>query len=224
MPSPAVPSPAPFSQVAWRRTADVRAAIDGLPFLQRLADGTLPRATFTHYLAQDARYLADYARALAACATKADDADDLAFWAQQAAGAIVVERALHAAHLRDVDAAPPSPTCTAYVSFLLATAATRGYGELVAAVLPCFWVYDDVGTRLRERLGDLAGHPYGDWVATYGDPAFAAATDRARRIADRVAAAADPATVARMHDAFATATRFEWMFWDAADRLETWPV
>jgi len=27
-----------------------------------------------------------------------------------------------------------------------------------------------------------------------------------------------------MHEAFATCTRYEWMFWDAAWRMEDWPV
>ena len=46
----------------------------------------------------------------------------------------------------------------------------------------------------------------------------------ARAITDELAEAADAATVARMHEAFATASRYEWMFWDAAHRLERWPV
>jgi thiaminase/transcriptional activator TenA len=29
---------------------------------------------------------------------------------------------------------------------------------------------------------------------------------------------------ARMHAAFTRATQLEWMFWDSAFRLETWPV
>ncbi len=222
---PAEPTTSPsFTTVAWRRTAAVRDAIDRLPFLRRLEDGTLPRETFVGYLAQDAHYLVGYARALAACATRATDADDVAFWAVQAHGAVVVERQLHAAHVADLTAVAPSPTCTAYVSSLLATATTGSYPELVAAVLPCFWVYDDVGSRLRERVGDLDSHPYGDWIATYGDPEFAAHTRRAQEIADRAAAVADPATVERMHEAFDRATRYEWMFWDAADRHEGWPV
>lgn len=215
---------APFSRSAWARTANIRAEIDALPFLIHLADGTLLRRTFTHYLTQDAHYLADYARALAACATKADDVTELAFWAEQAAGAVVVERALHTSHVTDVDAVPPSPTCTGYVSFLLATAATGSYPELVAAVLPCYTVYDDVGTRLRAQVGYLDGHPYRDWIATYGDPQFAEHTRRACRIADRLAAAADPVTVQRMHAAYVTAARYEWMFWESANRHESWPV
>jgi thiaminase len=95
---------------------------------------------------------------------------------------------------------------------------------LVAGVLPCFWIYDDVGRRLRERVGDLTGHPYGDWIATYGDPAFAASTRAARAVLDRVAEGQGAGTLDRMREAFTTAARYEWMFWDAAWRGESWPV
>jgi thiaminase len=58
-------------------------------------------------------------------------------------------------------------------------------------------------------------------VGTYGDPAFTASTVAARAILDRVADQAGAATRARMREAFTTATRYEWMFWDAAWRRET---
>src|SRR4051812_48588086 len=99
---------------AWRATADIRTAIDALPFVIGLRDGSLTRERFTYYLAQDAHYLRDYARALAAAAAKADQTDEIAFFAQSARTAIVVERMLHQAHVSDIDATPPSPTCTAY--------------------------------------------------------------------------------------------------------------
>ena len=98
------------------------------------------------------------------------------------------------------------------------------YPALAAGILPCFWIYEDVGRRLKDRVGDLTGHPYADWIGTYGDPAFAASTEQAKQILDRTAAQPDPGTVERMHEAFATASRYEWMFWDAAWRQETWPV
>lgn len=214
----------PFSSVAWERVAPVRAAIDGLPLLRQLADRTLPRETFRFYLAQDALYLADYGRALAAAAAQAPTSEQMAFWAQSAREVVEVERALHAAHVEDLTAAEPSPTTTAYTSYLLALAASGSYPVLAAGILPCFWVYDDVGTRLKAGVGDLGGHPYGDWIGTYGDPGFTAATDTARGIVDRLAAEAAAGTVERMHTAFLRATQYEWMFWDAAWRHETWPV
>ncbi len=215
-----------FTQDAWTAIAGIREAIETMPFLTALRDGTLDEARFAYYMRQDALYLSDYGRALAACASQATDADDLVFWAHSAQQTVVVERALHAARIEQGlgDLGEASPTCAAYTAHLLALSAGGCYPALAAGILPCFWIYDDVGTRLKASVPDLAGHPYGDWIAAYGDPDFAAATNRARRIVDRLAAEADDATRARMMTAFTRASRYEWMFWDAADRMEDWPV
>ena len=210
-----------FADDAWTATEDIRKAIDALPFLTELFDGSLSDERFTYYLAQDAHYLADYARALAATAAKAPTADEVAFFAKAAHESIVVERQLHETHVSQIERWRPSPTCRAYTSYLLGLAQTGSYAELVAGVLPCFWIYQDVGARLHAEAGDLAKHPYGDWIGTYGDPAFAEATEKAKAIADR---AATSEVLAGMHEAYATASRYEWMFWDAAYRLEGWPV
>jgi thiaminase (transcriptional activator TenA) len=213
-----------FTGSAWAAVAPIRARIDELPFVRELGAGTLARERFTYYLAQDAHYLADYARALAAAAVKAPRAEELAFFASSAHTAVVVERELHAKYVADFSASRPSPACAGYTAHLLAVAQTQGYAELVGAVLPCFWIYADVGARLLDVAGDVSEHPYGDWIATYADEAFAASTETIRGIADRAAADSDPATVARMLDAFVTSSRYEWMFWDAAYRLEAGPV
>jgi thiaminase (transcriptional activator TenA) len=213
-----------FTQDAWASIAPLRKAIDELPFLTALKDGSLPREWFIYYMAQDAHYLADYGRVLAAAASQSTTADELMLWANSAVATVVVERQLHAAHVADLEANTRSPTCTAYTSYLFSLAAAGSYPVLAAGILPCFWIYEDVGRRLKESLGDLTGHPYADWIRTYGDPAFAATTQQAKQILDRLAAHADPGTVEQMHTAFTTATRYEWMFWDAAWSREAWPV
>ena len=213
-----------FTDDAWADLEPVRSAIDEHPFLTGLADGTLPRERFTYYLAQDAHYLAAYSRVLAACAAQASRTGDVTFWATGSRNAIEVERLLHQSHVGDLTAYVPSPTCTAYTSYLQALASQGSYAVLVAGVLPCFWVYEDVGRRMTERVGDLTGHAYGDWIATYGDPAFAEATRTAIEVTDRLADESGAATRAAMLTAFSTATRYEWMFWDAAWRQEAWPV
>jgi thiaminase/transcriptional activator TenA len=216
-----------FSQDAWEAIAPIRKAIDDLPFLVGLEDGSLPRESFRYYMAQDAHYLADYGRVLAAAASQAPNTDELLFWASSATNTVLVERELHAAHVADFEASSKSPTCTAYTSYLFSLVACGQYAVLTAGILPCFWIYEDVGRRLKERAGrlpELPRHPYADWIETYGDPQFAASTAHARQILDRVAAQADPSTVEQMHRAFETAARYEWMFWDAAERQEVWPV
>ncbi|CAN5346581.1 thiaminase II [soil metagenome] len=212
-----------FTEDAWAFTSALRASIDDLPFVQALADGSLDRAVFTRYLTQDALYLAEYGRVLAAAASQSTDPDELIFWASAAQGALVVERALHARHVDDVGEATMTPVTTAYTSYLWSLVAQGCYPALAAGLLPCFWIYDDVGTRLVGEAGDLADHPYGDWIATYGDPDFAESTRQARAIVDALATASAPSLTERMHHAFLTSCRFEWMFWDAPLQLDSWP-
>lgn len=215
-----------FSDDLWARIEPIRTAIDELPFVMGLRDGTLDSEKFAYYMAQDALYLADYGRALAACAAQTLDPDELVFWAQASRETIVVERELHASHVQlgVGELGEPSPTCTGYTSYLMNLASQGCYPVLAAGVLPCFWIYDDVGTRMKDALGDLSQHPYGDWIGAYGDPEFAASARTAREIVDTLAAAATDGVRERMATAFVTASRYEWMFWDAAWRQETWPV
>ncbi len=215
---------ATFTSAAWHAIEPVRDAIDGLPFVTGLRDGSLSRERFVYYMAQDAHYLGAYSRALAACAAQARDADEITFWSAGAQRAITVERVLHASYVGDVTRIEPSPTCTAYTSYLLALAGAGSYPTLVAGVLPCFWIYQDVGRRLHANVGGDGAHPYADWVATYGDAAFAAVTEQAKQLTDRLAQDSGPGTLRTMHRAFGAAARYEWMFWDAAWRLESWPV
>ncbi|PID53043.1 MAG: hypothetical protein CSB46_10455 [Micrococcales bacterium] len=119
-----------------------------------------------------------------------------------------------------------SATCQAYTDFILATAATGSYATLVAALLPCHWVYQDVGARLCGAVENIDEHPYGDWIAAYADPEFAAVVDQARQIANTTAESESEGAAVReqMLSAFVQASRYEWMFWDAALHDSRWPI
>ena len=128
--------------------------------------------------------------------------------------------------------AEPSPSCAAYTNFLLACCSLQPPEVGLAAVLPCFTIYLEVGTLLQAGLpasspspgGGGAPHPYAEWIGTYGGDAFRAATARTAALADRLAAAAGPAARAAMRAAFLEAARHEFLFWDAAHRREPWPI
>ncbi len=218
-----------FSARAWAATAGVRAAIDRLPFLAELGAGTLPPGTFRHYLEQDRLYLADYARTLALLAARAPDTADASFWATSAAATATVEAQLHTDLLsaelpaddRSAGAPAQAPTCLAYASYLLATAATAPYPVGVAAVLPCYWVYADVGARLADAAAAVPRHPYRRWLEVYDSPAFQESAARARALADTAARDAPEQEPAMLH-AFAVATRYELEFWRSAHDRETW--
>lgn len=221
-----------FSEQAWQRTEKLQAAMLEQPFNVELAAGTLDRGRFQFYIAQDARYLVGFGRALALAAARAPEVDDVAFFAGAAREAIVVERELHAGYfarfgLSDADLAAieTSPTCLAYTSYLLALAATGSTGELLAGLLPCFWVYHHVGQRILEgQHAGVTDHPYQAWIDTYADEAFGEAVEQCKAAVDRAATVTGEADRARMFDAFTRATEFEWLFWDSAYRQEPWPT
>ena len=119
-------------------------------------------------------------------------------------------------------ATEPSPTCAHYTHYLLALAYNAPYEVAVAALLPCFWIYWEVGKHLLATA--QADNPYQAWIDTYADEAFAAGVRKVIAISDQVAASASPAVRDQMFQAFVRAAQLEWMFWDSAYRLERWPT
>src|SRR5918994_2996414 len=218
-----------FSKEAWRQITPLYDSILGLPFNQELAEGTLSRERFTFYMLQDAYYLTYFARALAVTAARAPDNDALIQFAGSAREAVVVERALHEGFFRqygisaaEAGAAEPSPTCAPYTHYLPATAHNAPYEVSVAALLPCFWIYWEVGKHLHESAA--ANNPYQAWIDTYADEAFAEGVKKVIVIGDQMAEAASPTVRDQMFRAFVRAAQLEWMFWESAYRLERWPV
>jgi len=218
-----------FSQSLWQANAPLYQSTLELPFNQELAAGVLSRQRFCHYLVQDAHYLLAYGRALAVVAAKADRAEAVVQFARAAQEAVVVERSLHDGFMRDFAitpaqfaATPLSPVCDHYTSYLLATAWGQPYPVALAALLPCFWIYAEVGRSIHAR--SVAGNPYQSWVDTYAGEAFHTAVREVCATVDVAAAQAAPQTRAAMHAAYTHAARLEWMFWDSAYRLADWPV
>ncbi|MDX6555364.1 MAG: hypothetical protein QOD86_1559 [Miltoncostaeaceae bacterium] len=217
------------SEAIWRAILPVHRAILEHPFLTGLTDGTLPPEAFARYVVQDAVYLRDYARALALCGARAPDVDGLRMFCRHAAEAVDVERELHGRLLGELGidpaeaaAAEPSPTCLGYTSFLLQACTVRERHEAVAAVLPCYWIYWEVGRELV-----AAGSPdprYRVWIDTYAGEAFAEAVRGAIAATDAVTEGLSPAALDSAVAHARTAARYEWMFWDAAYRGEVWPV
>jgi thiaminase/transcriptional activator TenA len=213
----------------WLDIDDTFRAILAHPFVTGLTDGSLPADVFAHYVAQDVYYLRDYARALALVAAKAPSLADTAMFARHAAQIFDVELALHTELLPRMGlaagllgAAPVAPTTRAYTSYLLATAYGGTFADGLAAILPCYWIYQRMGVALVEH--GSTDPRYQLWIDSYAGEEYAATVAEVLDLADRVGATLDAAedAVARAH--FVTTARYEWMFFDAAHRRERWPV
>ncbi len=218
-----------FTGELWRSIEDIYAGILAHPFLQGLTDGSLDEERFRFYVLQDALYLREYARSLSLAGVRSPGEDALVMFNEHSAGAITVERSLHEGFLEDLSVTREeagrtqmSPTTLAYTSFLLKTAALGDYPEVLGAVLPCYWIYERVGKALLER-----GSPnplYRKWIDAYGGEEFGALVEAVLDLSDNVFEGLNPIQRTRVTEAFVTTSRYEWMFWDAAWRLEEWPV
>lgn len=216
------PDAATIADQWWESIADLRDAIDDLDFIKGLGSGSLPEEAFRDYLAQDALYLNGYARALAAASALAPTQEEQMFWSYAAHGAIAGEMELHRGFLgddagsADEGAVEASPVTRAYVDHLVATAARGSYGELIAAVLPCFWLYRDIGHRLVAR--NHGSHPYSRWLDTYADESFDEDTNRAIDICSTYATTATTTERAAMDRAFRLSSWHEVEFFAAPMR------
>ena len=203
-----------FSEEAWQQNAALREAIHRLPFNTELAAGTLSRERFRFYITQDAIYLGEYARVLAIAAAKAPETATVQAFANSALGAVAVEQALHGRYLQEfgvdpatVLAAEPAPDCLAYTSFLLATAHQQPWEVLVAALLPCFWIYWDVAQAIiRDAAPD---NPYRAWIDTYADPRFGEAVRGSSALPTRQRQRRPPGVRQGMLAAFRRSAQYE---------------
>jgi thiaminase (transcriptional activator TenA) len=218
-----------FTRELWTAMAPIYAAILRHPFLTGLTDGSLPRERFVFYAVQDALYLREFARALALAAARAPEDDWIIMFSDHAATALRVERSLHEGFFKElglspaqVNATPLAPTNLAYTSYLLAVAHGAPYHEALAALLPCYWIYWEVGKTLER--GGSPDPLYARWIATYASGEFGAVVRAVLAATDAVAARLQPDERAAMQRHLLTTSRYEWMFWDMGWRMENWPV
>ena len=218
-----------FSDELWNSIAPIYDAILRHPFIRGLTDGRLDRERFKFYVVQDALYLRDFARALSIAAARAPREDWIIMFNEHAAGALRVERSLHESFFRDfkmgpdeVAATPMAPANLAYTSYLLAIAYGAPFHEVIAALLPCYWIYWEAGKELERK-----GSPdplFKRWIGTYASGEFGALVRAVIAATDETAARLGETERAAMRRHFVTTSRYEWMFWDMGWRREAWPV
>lgn len=214
----AVVKPAgPWTAALWAAGGETWHQILDLPFVRALGDGTLDEDLFAFYLDQDALYLRDYSRALATLSARADTAEAQVHWAAGAHEAIAAESQLHEGWLANrARLGGPSPITMGYTNFLRATAAGDDYVVGAAAILPCYWLYEEVGAVLSSQ--NHADHPYAEWLSMYGGEEFAADVARSLAEVERAFEAASPAQRVRAARAYLSACVYEREFFDQAHR------
>ncbi|MEI7026607.1 thiaminase II [Paenibacillus sp. y28] len=212
-----------------RRAADASwQASFNHPFVTGIADGTLPLESFRYYVKQDAYYLSHFARIQALGAAKAADLHTSGRMAAHVQSTYQAELSLHEKFstllgITEEEKAgfQPSPTAYAYTSHMYRAAWSGHLGDVIAAILPCYWLYYEIGVRLQ---GSTPKEPiYQEWIAAYGGEWFEKSVreqiDRLDELAEQVTAADRE----RMQQHFLISSVYELQFWEMAYRQEKWP-
>ena len=200
------------------------------PFVVALGSGSLPRANFEFYIRQDALFLDELTKTFAYAATKTTDHEEMEQFGKFLLNTLIVEAELHRRYGErfgltpdEMAATAMAPTNYAYTRHLLSIAATGTLAELLTAILPCAWIYAEVGRHLVGDTPPTPDHPFSDWLATYASPDFDAVGTWIRERLDAHAVSLSSKEEARLYEIFLISTRYEWLFWEMAWRLEEWP-
>ncbi|MCE2462532.1 MAG: thiaminase II [Dehalococcoidia bacterium] len=220
-----------FADDVEKKAEPVRRAILNHPFVTGIGDGTLDVEKFKFYVRQDYVYLVDYSRVLALASARAQDLDTMGWFARLLHETLNTEMGLHRSYCAQLcitvdqfDSPRAAPTTLSYTNFLLNVAYQGSYSELAASFLPCQWGYWEIGSHLACK-GEPAEAPlYSQWIRMYISPEYKSLADWARSLVNRLAEQSSPAEVARMQETYLTSCKYEYLFWDMAYNMETWPV
>jgi len=220
-----------FCDELYEEASKIWEAYHEHPFVKGIGDGTLERAKFEYWLRQDYVYLIDYARVFAFAAGRAEDLQVMQKFAELLDGVLNTEMELHREYAKkfgisekELEDVERSPTCQAYTDFLVRTASTGTLPETIAALLPCFWGFLEIGERLSEEGDTTQDNPYRDWIEMYSSEEFEELADWSKGLMNSMADEVSEEEKERLKDIFVTSSRLELEFWDMAYDMEGWKV
>lgn len=199
------------------------------PFLVEIGTAKLPLDKFRFYVKQDYPFLMEFARCLGIAAAKGEDKETMQTFASLLNASLTVEVEMLESlgeklgiSLNELRSSEPAPTNVAYTRHLLYVAYSGVVGEIVAAMLPCMWTYQEIGEKLSESTS-LRKHPiYSEWCATYRSKEYIDLVSWYRTLADRFASESGSSVKEKMRSHFLLSSRYEYMFWEMSYREEAW--
>jgi thiaminase/transcriptional activator TenA len=191
-------------------------------FVTQLGNGTLPEASFKHYLIQDYLSLIQFARAYALAVYKADNLSAMRQFSTTVHAILDMEMSLHLDFCKgwglsenDIIAQPEARATVGYTRYVLDRGARGDVVDLHVALMPCMVGYAEIANRLMARSDTkLDGNPYRAWIEMYASPDFQDVAKAEIALLD-VMAGERGAThrVADLTKTFAMASRLEADFW-----------
>ncbi len=200
------------------------------PFILALYDGSLSSANFEFYVRQDIRYLSEFIKIYAFAIIKTDDPEEIEFFAKGIQSILQVEQALNIKYgkdfglsLEELTGTPLSSVNYAYTRHLLHIATTGTLSEILAAILPCIWIYEDIAQSFIDTKELTKNHPYFDWLVTYSFSDTASVLKWLCNRLDQKVNSLSPNEKKNLEEIFKKSMQYELHFWEMSWRMEDWP-
>lgn len=198
----------------WEKIEPIYGAIAAHPFNVELSQGTLSQERFEFYIIQDVTYLETLAEVLALLSQRAPSSKmrkQLKTFSKDAqAAADDLEKMFKK---KNTEIAP-SPACREYRDYLIAQATTAPFEESIASILPCFWIYRELGAQMAAMA--KKGNPYSHWITLNSSQEYSEMTDKLIGLVDEISEKCSEVIFGLMESACECASIFEWRFWDDA--------
>lgn len=198
------------------------------PFVVELYSGILPIDKFKSYILQDYNYLISAIRNFSIISSRADSVEAMRevieiLWLESVSELKGYEEFLERLGYTIEDAVnvEPIPVNVSYISFLLSTSSLKSYAESITSVLPCFWSYAEIAEYHKDKLRENGNELYTEWASVYLSEPYLNLVEKMKKLVDN---AGKEFPYKKLKKTFITASRYEYMYWDAIYNTHTWPV
>ncbi|WP_342577482.1 thiaminase II [Psychrobacillus sp. FSL K6-2843] len=196
------------------------------PFVQGIADGSLPLEKFKFYMLQDAYYLKHYTKVLALAAAKATNDEDIQYFLNSARFIHEAELELHRTTFQDLNVTAEeienfevAPATYNYVSHMYNAVHNGDVTEAFAAILPCPWLYQEIGQQLKYARPNIP--LYAQWIALYASDEMLQSINKQKSMLNRFAKE-QPMKQKVLKAHFEKSCYYEWMFWEMPWTMQNW--
>jgi len=193
-------------------------------FVKGIGDGTLPRSSFLHYLAQDYVFLIHFSRAWAMAIVKAETQEEMRLSAGMVDALVNFETKLHVELCKregisedELFNVAEEPANLAYTRYVMDAGISGDFLELIAALAPCVFGYGQIGLELSKTK--VEGNQYQEWIDTYASAEYQEVCTNTAKMIDnaikyRLGDDAQNLPIwSRLQERFTMATKLEIDFW-----------
>lgn len=210
-----------FSQSLKRENEELWARVLNHPFVEEMGDLELPVKKFKTFIEQDYQYLLGFIRCLGLFLTKSESKENIAKFRDLAEINFKELNSLEISYeslgysKENLESGEPLLATESYISYLLLQGYEGTKFELLGAILPCDWIFADIGRKLVAKAPNHTEDEkevYLEWIEKYASEEYQNSIRELRTEVDEKHSEASDKERNNFRKNFATGLKFEYTF------------